>query len=219
MRFTHEPGIEVRGNHRRRLKGRSFLASTPETTTKVVCKKCNGGWMSDLETKASTLLSPMIEGEDYLLSTDDQVFMAEWTMKTVMMWQTINPEAQVIPPSDYNDFCESQKPPPLTKILLGHYSGTKFSFAGYTQEHLFRGEVIEPTPPDGYRSILVVGCLVFEVIGSCDDEFFAPKFPELVGETLLQIWPSPQSTSWPPLIALEDEGMLRFLDPPPGIIP
>jgi hypothetical protein len=63
----------------------------PEIKTDVVCKDCNGGWLSDLETRASNLLPPILAGDSQTLPVGDQAFLAVWAIKTAMMWQTVPP--------------------------------------------------------------------------------------------------------------------------------
>lgn len=84
--FNTQLGIIVQGNGPPRPP--SFRSKNLEITTDVVCKACNGHWMSDLEMQASQLLTPVIEGSGRPLSIEDQAFLAVWAMKTVMMWQT-----------------------------------------------------------------------------------------------------------------------------------
>jgi hypothetical protein len=222
-RFDHKPGLEVRGDYVGLVKGESFLAKQPEVTTDAVCKECNKTWMSDLETQASQLLPPLIEGNECSLSDADQRFITVWVTKTVMMWQTWNHIQQIIPPSDYTDFYDNRNPVSFTKFFLGSYVGNQFGFMGYNQDALVRNGIFEPSAvepiPDGYRGVLVVGNLVFEVVGSCDEFFFESHWPRLIGEVLTEAWPLLTSNSWPPPRALDDHGMLLFLDAPPGIHP
>lgn len=216
--FDHKPGFEVKGDYIDLVKGKSFLAKQPELTTDVVCEECNKTWMSDLETRASQLLTPIIEGNKYSLSDDDQRFISVWVTKTVMMWQTVDTQLQAISLSDYTDFYDKQDPASFTKIFIGCYVGSQFNFMGYTQEGLFRVSepgVIEPIP-DGYRGVLVIGSLVFEIVGSCDEYFFETRWPDWIGNTLTEAWPLLTSGSWPPPRTLDDDRMRVFLDIPPG---
>lgn len=178
--------------------------------------------MSDLETRASQVLPQMIEGEGRSLSIEEQAFISSWIMKTIMVWQTVNPSEFTIPLDEYRWFCDNNKiPPALTKIFLGYYIGDELPFMGYAHEGLFREEITEPTPLEppkaaGYRSILTLGKLVCEIVGSYDGEPFEAAFPPLVGDALIEIWPSLADRHWPPR-GLDDEEMLLFLDLPPGV--
>jgi hypothetical protein len=57
------------------------------TTARVVCAKCNGGWMSQLETQAKQLLVNMIRSTDVpvVLTPEQQVVVSTWMTKTTMV--------------------------------------------------------------------------------------------------------------------------------------
>src|SRR5256885_10757883 len=53
--------------------------------TKGPCKRCNNGWMSVLEEKAKPILKPLMRGEASTITTDQKLWIARWTIKTVIM--------------------------------------------------------------------------------------------------------------------------------------
>src|SRR5689334_2998942 len=55
---------------------------------KAVCKPCNHGWMSDLETAVQPILSSLIVGNGRNLYRDGQRILATWATKTAMMFQS-----------------------------------------------------------------------------------------------------------------------------------
>lgn len=99
--FTSRLGIVTKGELRGTFTQPSPLSMRPDITTDAVCRQCNGGWMSDLETRASQLLPSMIDGEKRQLTAHDHAFLAVWATKTVMTWQTTKQLAQPIPLADY----------------------------------------------------------------------------------------------------------------------
>lgn len=52
-----------------------------------VCSDCNGGWMSDLENRAKSLLIPLIDGERavYGLADEERRLLAFWAAKTAYL--------------------------------------------------------------------------------------------------------------------------------------
>lgn len=52
-----------------------------------VCEKCNGGWMSNLESKAKSLVVQLIAGRQNLfaLGNDDRTLFARWATKTAFV--------------------------------------------------------------------------------------------------------------------------------------
>jgi hypothetical protein len=186
----------------------------PTVKTKLVCKECNGHWMSDLETRAAGLLTPMILGEARSLSIDEQAFIAVWGTKTDMTWQTTSTEFRAAPLRDYRHLRIHQTPPACTRVRLGRYVGSAFlSFADHNLAHLgpsTPGRIDLEHDPPGHWAILRVGQLVFEVWGS--DEGGIPPIhdPSRSGRSMVDIWPSLVGTYWPPPEVLDDSGMLAL---------
>jgi hypothetical protein len=56
---------------------------------KIVCKTCNHGWMSKLESEAKLVLSPLILGQASTLDMVQQLVAATWAVKTAMVGETI----------------------------------------------------------------------------------------------------------------------------------
>jgi hypothetical protein len=220
MTLVHEPGVEVRGSCVKRIGEYTFRAKGPEATTDKVCGECNGGWMSDIEAEASPLLTPLIEGEKVLLTVSDQVIISKWITKTLLTCQFLNPNDDTIPPSEYSDFYNIQQASEFSEIFIGCYRGDKFGFIGFTQ---WLEPETPPVPdlPEGFRSIMVIGCLVIEIAAALfDEKLLGTRFPQMVGDTLIEVWSRSTAVdkSWPPRI-LDDAAMIAFLDAPLGIIP
>ena len=53
---------------------------------RIVCKDCNGGWMSQLQTDAKVLLEPMVldQGRTWMAS-EDQALLARWAALTALL--------------------------------------------------------------------------------------------------------------------------------------
>ena len=173
--------------------------------------------MSDLEVWASKTLTPMIKGSQQPLSVEDQATLAVWATKTVMMWQTAPANRRAIPLADYRWLYNYRTPPPLTKVRVGRFVATGGPIFEYSQQNLFLAETPDPPPPGlnphAWRSILTVGQLLIEVIGSGDGSSIQERFPDMTGTALLDIWPGEQRPAhWPPRFVIDRKGMLRFLD-------
>jgi len=179
--------------------------------------------MSDLETRASQLLKPMIQGVPRSLSVEEQAFIAVWGIKTDMTWQTSPTEFRATPLRDYKHLRMHQTPPPHTRVRLGRYIGTAFlAFADHNLAHLgpsTPGRIDLQEDPPGHWAILRVGQLVFEIWGS--DEGGIPPIhnPNLSGSSMIDIWPSVAGTYWPPPDILDDRGMLALSNIAPGQLP
>ncbi len=56
---------------------------------KYVCRKCNNGWMSIMESVAKPILEPMVLGNSITLDENAQVIIAEWlTLKMILYEHT-----------------------------------------------------------------------------------------------------------------------------------
>ncbi|HWY90997.1 MAG TPA: hypothetical protein VNY31_10025 [Solirubrobacteraceae bacterium] len=173
--------------------------------------------MSDLEAQASPLLTPLIKGETANLIVDDQTFISKWATKTMLMCQLPNPNDQIIPISDYHDFFYDKAASKFSELFLACYRGSKLEFIRCTQMHLDKPDTPPGIIPDGYRFVLIIGCFVLEVAGSCNEELLGPTFPGMLGDALVEIWPATVDRSWPPRIVLDDVSILLFLGMPPGV--
>lgn len=52
---------------------------------RIVCKKCNNGWMSDLEQSVIPFLLPLIKGEKSEITQIESGLLAQWIMMTTIM--------------------------------------------------------------------------------------------------------------------------------------
>jgi hypothetical protein len=213
--FYGEIGVELRGGD---SPGQVTPPSkAPGVTTNVVCRSCNGHWMSDLEVWGSRVMAPMIEGSPQPLNIEDQASLAVWAIKTTMMWQTAPRNRRAIPLADYRWLHDQQTPPPLMKVRAGRLVATSGPFIEYSQQNLFLAETPDPPPPGldphAWRGILTIGQLLIEVIGSGDGNSIQERFPKMTGPVLLDIWPGThQPVRWPPEYAMNRKALLRFLD-------
>lgn len=52
---------------------------------RIVCARCNGGWMAELENNARPLLLPLFDGTEVVLSIQEQGVIARWLWKTAVV--------------------------------------------------------------------------------------------------------------------------------------
>jgi len=94
---------------------------------KWVCRKCNNGWMSDLQKLAKPILLPLIQGESFLLTPKQQKIVAAWCTMSVMTSDFFQPDRQAISQQDRDYFRANLLPPPDTwKIWIGRYERQKW---------------------------------------------------------------------------------------------
>ena len=69
----------------------SHPVEQPEILIKKVCKKCNNGWMSRLETRTQPIIDRLREQASCELDIHDCRTLALWSCKTAMMFEASRP--------------------------------------------------------------------------------------------------------------------------------
>lgn len=92
------------------LGGRKPLPT--DVTVKVVCARCNNGWMSSLESDVRPVLTKMTTKRAMNLSLADQELLARWVFKTALMYAFWDPDASPFLPTTYRRFYRTRTMPP-----------------------------------------------------------------------------------------------------------
>ena len=204
---------EVRGDD----LSRNWQGSIFQDKIKIVCEKCNNGWMSDIETRASKLLSPLIfEHRPASYSRDEQAIIALWVQKTVLVISKTIGGAFQIPKEFYSQLYNSRTVP-LDNMMV--HIGWRLEFGGmkHTEQPISSFEIKQVTRAEVNRlsvnkikdqindgkmiwaASLAIGYVVFNIFGSnldgnvqvgnSDDRIFVCIHPYLSDFD----WP----TEWP----------------------
>jgi len=186
-----------------------------DITAKTVCRECNHGWMSDLETEASPILKPMLDGHLRGLSVERQVLLSRWATKTAFMLdQSFSPSERAVPISACRYLKEHELPSPGTVVQLGHYAGAGDSIAT-AHNRLYAREVAnrdDPGPADAFRAAMRIYQLVIGVT-MIDGAPLALRATGDYPDMLTAIWPCAEVTSWPPRLAFDDRTWAGFMEP------
>lgn len=202
--------------HRPNFKAKKF-----EVTADNVCPKCNHGWMSDLETHASPLLTPMIEGRPQGLDIKQQALISQWVVKTALTWdQSQPPERRLYPVSFCRWLYEHRLPPPGSTIRLGQYRGTGAAeFVEMVHNAMYREVPADPVdrgPSEAHRATIRIGWLVMELAITKDASPIIRAIGANIDDLLLTIWPSVAIGSWPPRLAFDDASLRSLVRPGPA---
>ena len=68
------------------------ITASAQVKIKAVCRPCNNGWMSKLETDSKPLIGRLIEDFPLSLHTSQQTLLARWTLKTAMVLDGVTKE-------------------------------------------------------------------------------------------------------------------------------
>jgi len=92
---------------------------------RVVCEKCNNGWISELDNAAKAVAIPLIRGENILVTPERQITMATWLTKMTMVGDS-RKRRGYISKEERTAFMTLRQPPNLWEIWLSTYEGTDY---------------------------------------------------------------------------------------------
>jgi hypothetical protein len=197
--------------------------STFDIETKAVCRRCNTGWMSRLESACAGLLGdPMLYGSTMNLDHKQQATVARWAVKTAMVLEAHRRPADPLahlPKSHVNMMRDSTTPPPGTAVrIFGRMAGDGHFIITRSAGLLRRPE---GEPREGvddaksYVSTFVVGFLGFQILGTGYEDAGSPRLTETpwLHEHTIRLWPPCLGLiQWPPARAMPLDDILRFAD-------
>ncbi len=196
----------------------------------VVCHGCNNTWMSQLETDAAPILTPMVSGAAAVmdLTKPMQQTVATWATKTAFMFEHLHPANRIVPDREYHRFFATRRPAPEYMVFLARRDSIidpdtraanlvtsreqEVNAVGYSPE--VTREEIRASMDGGakvYRITVALGHLVFVVLGHT---FPNPMNMTMTpnGEKILRcVWPTQERSRWPTLLPIERIGGFEAL--------
>lgn len=180
----------------------------PEILVNCVCRKCNSGWMSDLENGNKPHIRPMMHDETIILKPSQQKLLARWAVLKAMVIEAAHRKRTPF-------YSESErvglKPPspflPVgTSVWIGRFSNEGFHAGG---TDIWRQEDEVPKAVHGCVTTIVVGHLVIQVLTAHVLARFANRIINVEGKpgawdvNLLGIWPIFDALQWPPRLSFD----------------
>ncbi|MCA1699791.1 MAG: hypothetical protein LC790_13155 [Actinobacteria bacterium] len=187
VRFFREPGQELQG-HRWDMPAFEQRVTAP-------CRRCNNGWMSQLEMAAKPLMTPLIGGFRAWLDPAAQHALAVWAIKTTMMSAYVYPRAHnAIAREDYTWLYENRTPPPDYQVWIGKRANEGDEWPAFFRHCAMTAtlggqELPPPGDPNAHRTTVGVGHLFLHVFGH---HIANGPSPDLTGyeSALARIWPT-----------------------------
>jgi hypothetical protein len=201
----------------RQIIGKSPLKQfSSAVTVKCVCRRCNNGWMSELEATVKPPIGSMMQDLPLTLDTLQQKNISLWAMKTAMVVDATNTNTRARCYQRHQ--CEQLRLqssiPMRSRIWLGRFSGSGLLAAG-TDISLDIGTV--PKAAHGSVTTIIVGHLAIQVL----IVHFPPQYDGIeipVGcvpgpwhDLLIDVWPTSNRAAWPPDLAFTNSGPLAFI--------
>lgn len=184
----------------------SWSTSALNLTVKRVCGPCNHGWMSQLESRAKPLLTPLIHGQAGTFGRHEQTLMATWATKMAIVVEQTRSGRPMIPTEYRRHVYERQEPPPGTHVWMARYGGARTvwfdRFDGNLDSSQKSGRI--------HALTLSLGQLVLQLYSLLID-----KPEEIVIEKatpLPELWPNQLHRAvWPPPIHPLDDAQMQSL--------
>jgi hypothetical protein len=182
-----------------------------------VCKACNNGWMSAIESAVKPYVEPLIQGRGRQLHTFAQGLIARWAiLKALVFDRMAKPEQQSIVPRFYEAFYDARNSdmlPACFEVFAASYAGERINGIVTTQVIDFRpNEQPHPDSPlgkqDVFSAIFSVGALVLQVFGRDEDGVYEWQHHKRMKQAVCRVWP-PQKKPlvFPPRTRLSDSGL------------
>lgn len=105
--------------HEEKLNERSGNVTTKKF--RVICPKCNNGWMSALEEKVKPIIKNALYSCDAELKQDEIKLFTQWIVMKTMLAEHSNNKTESTPKSDLIEFGKRQKVPNSFRIYLAKH--------------------------------------------------------------------------------------------------
>lgn len=179
---------------------------------KLVCRECNNGWMSRLETAAKDVLSPAITRSSlpYQLDLRAQWIAAQWAAKTGYVFQGQGREL-LVPRMRPFLLRMNGMPPPQVSVFVGsHYRALRDpGNSVYIQKPIqihWDSAPAESVQEFGYLSFLAVGGVSFLVVEHRFGEYIEVVLGEHTSKMFTKVWPRcTKIVAWPPEVLMDLE--------------
>lgn len=188
----------------------SWTTAKIDQTAKIVCKRCNETWMSDLENQVKDLLTPLIrDGKKTTLMREDMRLLSVYAFKQAVVgnYQSLRlmPEP-IFTRAERERFRQSLIVPPDLRIWISSFRG-RSRFSGLSDPR-YAKSTTDPAPLndlDIFSHTYVAGHLALQLmayrwnsIANRGRQIELPEQPKNWGQACQQIWPLPlDAITWP----------------------
>jgi hypothetical protein len=178
---------------------------------KCVCRKCNSGWMSQLEGRAKPIIGALMHDVSFTLDRTQQETVSAWVVKTAMILEATDMRTRT--PCYTQHECEQLRLhssiPTRSMGWLGRFSASGLLATG-TDIWLDIGEV--PKAARGCVTTIVVGHLALQVLTAHIPQQYDGRAFDItcIGNSwedlLVDIWPTSLRVTWPPKLSFTNGG-------------
>jgi len=202
-----------------------WRSPTLDQTTNVVCKPCNEGWMSDIESAARATLSNIIlHGAPVTLLPRGIVSLATFAFKCAVVANQMSPSPDGKPffsPLVRHRFRNSLQIPVGVQMWLASFRGTYASNGMFTAYYAVPPIGSAGDDFDFYVFTYMAGYLVFQLVAARWNKLLRMGEPlpaydpdPAWNPATLQFWPNQYGfpVTWPPSQHFSDDSIDAFRD-------
>jgi len=186
---------------------------------KAVCQACNNGWMSRLDARAKSILSPAISGRGITIDPEQQIALATWiTMKSMVLESGPAWGVEAVPSFSIVDrevLMSQLAPPARTQARIAAIQTEGYPVRLYHRTYVRGGPKSAPQSDELAICVtMTVGCLVVQTFVDPQEINGGLLRGPVAARNYIQIFPPVrESISWPPAVALTDESIEEFANP------
>lgn len=162
-------------------------------TFRVVCRSCNNGWMSQVESTAKPALVSGLTKTTLVLGPDQQRDLATWVCLKSMVCEHSDPKLASTPFKDRHSFFKDRAIPSYFRIYVGAHATSSETWLHRHSATISFSSKVRPPLMDGLQRnvqtvTFILGQLVFHVLAARVDGFGLDT--DITYPGLTRLWPS-----------------------------
>jgi len=194
---------------------------------RFVCRGCNNGWMSELESRAKPVIELLLDDAPHVLAADHQRTLAVWAVKSAMVFEALRlNQPWFFTHAERTQLRDSSTLPPRTKVWIAKCVNLPGPCCAASD--LFSKAPASTNQDRTYVTTMAFGPLAIQVL-KFRLSYVVPDSVDITTDlrqgpwdsVAAQVWPGLQPiVSWPAAMGLSGEaGFCAFCDrwkPPMG---
>jgi len=185
------------------------------------CRRCNNGWMSQLENLAKPILTPMILGRvssvaAHGIALEHQIVIARWLLKVAMAYEFLRGRQPRFYSRGERLALMQGSIPERTGIWAGYYTGERVARTIDTNENIPL-LLSNGVTGSAYSFTLSLGRLVLQSythrFATAVHGRYTFRYLAVWNEMSVELWPrATGNVRWPPPYGIDDDRLSDFAD-------
>ena len=204
------PGTQIRWETTRDGESQDAYPAYPaQQAVQGVCKECNSGWLSEIQTAVKPFLLPALKStKRRSFGEEAQQALGVWAFRAALV-AGVKAGAAEIPQGHLHDFYRQRQAPESARIWIAATNQRRFTYINHSIIKVFAKDGEPPDRANAFASILGVGHVAFCLC--CWTEMkpnsSMRRIHETFGDAVIPIWPVRVPIQWPPRKAFSQKGL------------